>query len=120
PRPFHTAFFLLRPFPLQFAVPHQLSPFEILARPEIVMEYRCKVLDYALLRGVYLFSFRDTPLRSLYRLYETTCAAEHGEMMLEAAYFWRHQDWRIEDIPDPHDSDPLRYAIIASLVEELV
>jgi hypothetical protein len=40
--------------------------------------------------------------------------------MLESAYFWRHSDWPIKDIPDPQDPDPVRYAVLASLVEELV
>ncbi|KAG8691517.1 hypothetical protein FRC09_011598 [Ceratobasidium sp. 395] len=40
--------------------------------------------------------------------------------MLESAYFWRHGDWPIHNIPDPKDPDPIRYAVLASLVEELV
>jgi hypothetical protein len=40
--------------------------------------------------------------------------------MLESAYFWRHSDWPIKDIPDPKDPDIVRYALLASLVEELV
>ncbi|KAF8797806.1 hypothetical protein BYT27DRAFT_7343977 [Phlegmacium glaucopus] len=40
--------------------------------------------------------------------------------MLESDYFWRRARWRIKDIPDPKDPNPLRYAILASLVESMV
>jgi hypothetical protein len=40
--------------------------------------------------------------------------------MLEGYYFWRRAGWCIKDIPDPKDPNPLRYAILASLVESMV
>jgi len=40
--------------------------------------------------------------------------------MLEGYYFWHQAGWRIKDIPDPKDPNPLRYAILASLVESMV
>ncbi|KAK7001014.1 hypothetical protein R3P38DRAFT_1810209 [Favolaschia claudopus] len=63
----------------------------------------------------------DTPLRALYRLYECTVDYDANEMMLDSQY-WFHQQahWRLADVPDPKDPDPTRYAIIASLVEDLV
>lgn len=37
-------------------------------------------------------------------------------------YFWRHAEskWALATIPDPCDPDPVRYAMFASIVEELV
>lgn len=40
--------------------------------------------------------------------------------MLESDYFWRRAHWRIKDVPDPKDPNPLRYAILASLLETMV
>ena len=40
--------------------------------------------------------------------------------MLEGYYFWMQSAWRLKDIPDPQDPNPLRYAILASLVESMV
>lgn len=37
----------------------------------------------------------------------------------ETEYFFFRPDWKVGDIPDPEDRDPLRYAAIASIVEEL-
>ncbi|PPQ74064.1 hypothetical protein CVT26_006944 [Gymnopilus dilepis] len=63
---------------------------------------------------------RDTPLRSLYRLHDVLCADEENYIMLEGHYFWMQSTWRLKDIPDPKDPNPLRYAILASLVEYMV
>lgn len=54
----------------------------------------------------------DTPLRSLYRLYECTCNRVPNEIMEEGVYFFHYQ---LKDIPEPRVPDPLRYAILASL-----
>ncbi|KAL2827580.1 hypothetical protein BDW59DRAFT_144033 [Aspergillus cavernicola] len=62
---------------------------------------------------------RDTPLRSIYRLYELHLADRYALMGWETEYFFYRLDWKLRDIPDPKDSDPLRYAILASIVEEL-
>jgi hypothetical protein len=43
-------------------------------------------------------------------------------LRLECEYMW-HQSgakWSLLSIPDPCDSDPARYAMLASIVEELV
>jgi hypothetical protein len=37
--------------------------------------------------------------------------------MKEGYYFWNRADWPVKDIPDPQDPNPLRYAILASIVE---
>ena len=43
-------------------------------------------------------------------------------MSYECDYLFRHgsKRWLLCHIPDPHDPDPVRYAILASLVETLV
>ncbi|KAJ6160369.1 hypothetical protein N7470_003765 [Penicillium chermesinum] len=64
---------------------------------------------------------RDTPLRSIYRLYELFMADQYPLLGWETEYFvFSQPEWRLQDIPDPRDPDPLRYAMIASIVEELV
>lgn len=71
------------------------------------------------LRAIPIWRMRDTPLRSIYRLYELHLADHYELMGWETEYFFFRPDWKLRDIPDPKDSDPLRYATIASIVEEL-
>ncbi|KAF8150063.1 hypothetical protein B0H34DRAFT_678980 [Crassisporium funariophilum] len=58
-------------------------------------------------------------MRSLYRLHNCLCADQQNYVMLESDYFWRRAHWRIQDIPDPRDPNPLRYAVLASLLESM-
>ncbi|CAE6457222.1 unnamed protein product [Rhizoctonia solani] len=122
-RPFKVAFNLILPlnhthYPL---VPASYpKPLEVLERPELAQECLHRDGHYHQLRSVALFSLRDTPIRSLYRLCVGVSAQDHNEIMLEAQYFWHHKDWSIRNVPDPRDSDPVRYAMLASIVEELV
>lgn len=43
-------------------------------------------------------------------------------MGYESDYFFYHTEhsWQLSQIPDPHDKDSIRYAVLASLVEALV
>ncbi|KAE8373552.1 hypothetical protein BDV26DRAFT_285021 [Aspergillus bertholletiae] len=70
---------------------------------------------------LYLFRARDTPLRSLYRIYEAMAARQYTAIPAEVEYFWHQvrRSWAVHRIPDPNDSDPIRYAILASIAEEL-
>lgn len=78
-------------------------------------------IDYTQMHYIRLFRMRDTPPRSLYRLYEYTCNRVPNEIMEEGMYFFHYQTgWRVKDIPDPRDPDPLRYTILACLAEALV
>ncbi|KAJ5366025.1 hypothetical protein N7517_008911 [Penicillium concentricum] len=70
------------------------------------------------LRCIPIWRVRDTPLRSIYRLYELHLADRYELMGYETEYFFR-PDWKLGDIPDPKDEDPLRYPMIASIMEEL-
>lgn len=74
------------------------------------------------LRRIPLFRKRDTPLYSLYRLYEDLCSNDLVMMGYECEYFFFHneQSWRLSQILDPQDAGPIRYAILASMVEALV
>ncbi|KAJ0414257.1 hypothetical protein BJY00DRAFT_34991 [Aspergillus carlsbadensis] len=71
------------------------------------------------LRAIPIWRLRDTPLRSVYRLYELHLADRYALMGWETEYFFFQPGWEIRDIPDPKDPDPLRYSILASIVEEL-
>ncbi|KAH9487106.1 hypothetical protein JR316_0001174 [Psilocybe cubensis] len=121
PRPLHIAFMLLWPFPWKYPLPPPLSVQELLDDPDIVFNRRHTEVNYVTLRQIERFCYRDTPLRSLYRLYETVVADNEDEMMQESQYwFHRQTDWLLADIPDPQDPDPIRYAILASLTDALV
>ncbi|KAM3502138.1 hypothetical protein MY11210_009156 [Beauveria gryllotalpidicola] len=74
------------------------------------------------LHFVPLFRVRDTPLCSLYRLYEDLCSGSIILMGYESTYFFYHNEasWRLSQIADPKDADIVRYAVLASFVEALV
>ena len=57
----------------------------------------------------------DTPLYALYRLYETIVLDRNIDMRNEIEYFWRKRAWSVHEIPDPADSDPARYAVLACI-----
>lgn len=69
-----------------------------------------------------LFRLRDTPLCSLYRLYEDLCRGDIILMGYESTYFFNHNQasWRLSQIEDPKDTDVVRYTVLASFVEALV
>ncbi|KAJ5730755.1 uncharacterized protein N7483_005263 [Penicillium malachiteum] len=75
--------------------------------------------DLRNLQAIPLWRMRDTPLRSIYRIYDLHLADQYGFMGYETEYFFFHSDWRLRDIPDPKDPDPVRYAVVACIVEEL-
>ncbi|CAG7968720.1 unnamed protein product [Penicillium salamii] len=72
------------------------------------------------LRDVPIWRWRDTPLRSIYRLYELHLADKYALIGWETEYFFFRPDWKLVDIPDPKDPDPIRYAILASITEEIL
>ncbi|GAD96274.1 hypothetical protein PVAR5_4924 [Paecilomyces variotii No. 5] len=71
------------------------------------------------LRWIPIWRMRDTPLRSIYRLYELHLADHYTLIGYETEYFFSRPEWKLQNIPDPKDSDSLRYAVIACIVEEL-
>ena len=55
----------------------------------------------------------DTPLASLYRLYHFIVTDDNISMRNELEFFFNRADWPVQDIPDPRDDNPQRYAILA-------
>ncbi|KAE8393824.1 HAD-like domain-containing protein [Aspergillus alliaceus] len=109
---------LLIPFPYwKFPVPDPVAPIDILGNVELE-ENRLEYLDD--LRSIPLWRARDTPMRSLYRMYEAMISGMYEALGPETEYFWYQRKWSLQSIRDPDDADPVRYAILACLVEELV
>ncbi|KAK0114146.1 hypothetical protein ONS95_013648 [Cadophora gregata] len=110
---------LLWPFPWHFALPKPLSVQELQAAPEVIDTRQSGIRH---LFEIPLFRMRDTPLRSLYRLYDDLCANRLILISYECEYILRRgsERWLLSRIPDPQDNDPVRYAILASLDEALV
>ncbi|RDB26155.1 hypothetical protein Hypma_006200 [Hypsizygus marmoreus] len=120
PHPWRTFLFLVWPIPWRYRLPPPSNPLYIRDHPDTVIKRYYVDEDYKRLRPIPIFRIRDTPLRSLYRLHDVIYADSDNSVMLESNYFWDQEEWRIKDIPDPKDPDPLRYAILASLVESMV
>ncbi|KAK7042433.1 hypothetical protein R3P38DRAFT_2890448 [Favolaschia claudopus] len=121
PHRLRIAWLLLRPtWKWSLPIDAPLSVHTLQQNPGIVQQRRAE-LEMTRLRYTWTFCARDTPLRALYRLYECTVDYDANEMMLDSQY-WFHQQahWRLVEVPDPEDPDPTRYAVIASLVEDLV
>ncbi|KDE80669.1 hypothetical protein AO1008_07119 [Aspergillus oryzae 100-8] len=109
---------LLIPFPQwKFPVPDPVAPIYILGNVELE-ENKLEYLDD--LRSIPLWRLRDTPMRSLYRMYEAMLSGLYEALGPETEYFWYQRNWSLQGIRDPQDADPVRYAILACLVEELV
>lgn len=111
---------LFVPFPSwYFTVPDPVPLGEIFENPSLLYARQENLLN---LRCIPIWRARDTPLRSLYRLYEDMASGYYVRLGPETEYFWyRAQSrWALHSIPDPRDPDPVRYAILACLVEELV
>ena len=112
-------FQLLYPYPWHFGIPPLLSPEDLHASPEVINVRQAGIRN---LFEVPLFRARDTSLRSLYRLYDDLCADRRTLMTYECEYLFRRgsERWSLSRIEDPYDEDPVRYAVLASLVEALV
>jgi hypothetical protein len=111
---------LFIPFPTwYFPIPPQVPLKDLLGNSQLVTDRRGDIVN---LRTIPLWRARDTPLRSLYRLYECMASGVYPLIGTETEYFWYQyrRNWGLKMIEDPRDSDPVRYAILACLVEELV
>ncbi|OAA36494.1 DNA-binding protein [Metarhizium rileyi] len=111
---------LLWPSPWHFQVPVRLSLTELQNTGDQISSSRQP--DILQLYYIPLFRVRDTPLRSLYRLYEDLCSKNIIMMSYECDYYFYHTEarWQLSRIPDPMDPDPTRYALLASFAEALV
>ncbi|KAL2823581.1 hypothetical protein BDW59DRAFT_96629 [Aspergillus cavernicola] len=86
-----------------------------------LLETRMAAADLNNMRSVPLWRARDTPIRSLYRIYEAMAARNFYAVGPEVEYFWyqSRSSWAVHLIPDPHDCDPIRNALLASIAEQL-
>lgn len=89
--------------------------------PEVIHERYEHIYEYRLMP---IYRWRDTPQRSLYRMYECFCGLDDNLVGYEAEYFWKHREptkWQLDQIEDPGEhGDPERRAVLAALIEELV
>lgn len=106
-----------------FPIPDPLSPSTLLDNPELSWTRRVQG-DIKNLQSIPIWRSRDTPLRSLYRLYEVVMSGEEQVVVIgyETEYFWYRDasSWDLSRVPDPRDPDPIRYAILACVVEALL
>ncbi|PGH19380.1 hypothetical protein AJ80_04021 [Polytolypa hystricis UAMH7299] len=117
-RPWLALLRLFIPYPTwRFPVPEPASPQELLGNESLMLRRRYDLIN---LFAIPLWRARDTPLRSLYRMNEAMLSGEYSPVGQETEYFWYQPSWRLASIPDPADPDPIRYAMLACLVEELV
>lgn len=117
-RPILALIRLFIPYPTwKFPVSDPLSPVAILGNADL---HGARTKDIINLQSIPVWAARDTPLRSLYRMYEAMASGVYTALGFETEYFWHQSGWMLESVPDPHDNDPIRYAIIACLIEELV
>jgi hypothetical protein len=102
-----------------YPLPKPLAPKDIAKNEALFLCHHPNIFH---LRYIPIWTIRDTPLRSIYRLYEIFMTQEFVLLRLECEYMWHHQGrkWFLCSIPDPCDPDPVRYAMLASIVEELV
>ncbi|PQK08400.1 hypothetical protein BB8028_0001g04770 [Beauveria bassiana] len=123
PRPWH---FEAKPLPpthdVLMAKAKAAEPLASTSRVVVVRSDSLLQRNIRQLQNIPLFRLRDTPLWSLYRLYEDLCSGEIILMGYESDYFFAHNEasWRLSQIPDPKDADVVRYAVLASFVEALV
>ena len=67
------------------------------------------------LLGRFVDEDTDTPLATIYRIYEHLVLDQHIEIRNEFETLWFKSDWKVCDIPDPCDPDPERYAVLACI-----
>ncbi|RFU33499.1 hypothetical protein B7463_g2776, partial [Scytalidium lignicola] len=118
--PYLRLFYLLLPFPSwHFPLLQPPAPREITKNVGLFYRRHPNLDD---LRCIPLWRARDTPLRAVYHLYEILLTGEYTLLRGETEYFWYQSGkrWALHLIPDPQDTNPIRYAVLASIVEELV
>ncbi|KAL3419985.1 hypothetical protein PVAG01_08484 [Phlyctema vagabunda] len=102
-----------------YPLPEPLAPEEIIGNEALFYRHHPNLFS---LRYIPIWRIRDRPLRAIYRLYEVLMTREFDLLRLECEYMWHQPSpkWSLGSIPDPRDADPIRYAVLASIVEELV
>ncbi|KAI0465823.1 hypothetical protein F4859DRAFT_347038 [Xylaria cf. heliscus] len=119
--PFRDLLRLLWPIPWWFSCQLPDTPRLLRENPKLVEARYIKVYNLTLIP---LWRWRDTPQRSLYRLYECFVAGDGTLVGYETEYFWKHREptrWQPHLLEDPGEhGDPQRRAVIAALIEDLV
>ncbi|KEQ94881.1 hypothetical protein AUEXF2481DRAFT_29622 [Aureobasidium subglaciale EXF-2481] len=110
---------LLWPFP--WYLKHASSPDIVDSGPDEKLIARIQP-GIRQLHCIPLFRSRDTSLSSIYRMVEDLCAGHSLMLGYECEYMWYHAEerWNLSKVPDPEESDPVLYALLASMVESLV
>lgn len=90
------------------------TPEELLAHPNVHRERLFKRV-HRIPKG----ESEDTPLFSLYRLYEHLALNDNVGLRNEIEYFW-YAKWPVASIPDPHDASASRYAVLSAIPALLV
>lgn len=57
---------------------------------------------------------------TLHWIYESMLLRLCAAVGAETGYFFYQPQWTVHDIPEPRDPDPIRYAMLACTVKELV
>ena len=89
-------------------------PEELLAQPNVHREQLAQRV-YRTPKG----TLKDTPLFSLYRLYEHLILNDNIGLRNEIEYFW-YAKWPVASIPDPRDPCASRYAVLSAIPALLV
>lgn len=102
-----------------YPVPKLLTPKDIVGNEDLFNQHHPHIFN---LRYIPTWIIRDTPPRALYRLYEIFMTREFVLLPLECEYMYRQsgRKWSLFTIPDPCDPDLVRYAMLASVAEEVV
>lgn len=109
---------LMIPLPSwKFSLHESPAAVDMLGNVELEDRLTAGMTDYL---SIPLWRARDTPLRCLYRMYQAMASGVYEDLGKETEYFWYQRNWSLWSIRDPLDPDPVRYAIIACLLEELV
>lgn len=59
-------------------------------------------------------------LIALFKIYVALVSGKQLWFRTEVERFWNHHDWKVSDIQDPYDPDPIRYAVLATIPYLLV
>ena len=62
----------------------------------------------------------DSRLATIYRIYWAIVTDHVITMRNEIEYFWNQRAWSVHEIPDPHDPEPERYAVVSAVPYLLV
>lgn len=65
-------------------------------------------------------TFGETPLVSLYRMYEYLVLEYNAGIRMDLDWFFNHPGWAVASIPDPKDPNPARHTIISVVPQFMI